>query len=130
MHAFPRLTCADCVSSVAGFISGFGYLGAVLQVRALPFIRPSPPQGPIIALTLHFLGRAAVFAVVMLFAVLPIAAIMRARKLDAKHKAGSFKGKGAGSAAPAPAPASALAIADPDAVVPPKPLKPAKLSLE
>ena len=69
--AFP-LILLDCVSAVAGFISGFGALGAV-------------SQGPLIALTVHFFQRDAVFYVVMLFSLLPVAAVIRARRLDPKQ---------------------------------------------
>jgi hypothetical protein len=69
---------ADCVSAVAGFVVGFGILGAVAQ-------------GPIIAFTYHFLGRIPVFLVVMVFALLPVAAIGRAKRLDSKYHRPSIK---------------------------------------
>eukprot|EP00042_Codosiga_hollandica_P029689 m.166195 g.166195 ORF g.166195 m.166195 type:complete len:562 (-) comp53141_c0_seq1:27-1712(-) len=60
----------DCVSSIAGFISGFGAFGAVAQA-------------PLIALSAHFTGRNSVFYVMLCLAVLPLVAVQRARAAQA-----------------------------------------------
>ena len=87
------------------------------------------------ALTLHFMGGTAVFAVIMVLAIVPVFAIMRARKLDVKYKPpSSFKGKaGSSSGTLGTAVPTALASTNIDAELssPTKgPTKQSKQSLE
>ena len=87
----------DVIGSVAGFINGFGLLGAVIEVRWLahqyrwlpglpnPFLHCCR-QGPLIALAAAYTGRIGVTVIVVLLVLSPIVAVGRAKKMDQKQR--------------------------------------------
>lgn len=64
----------DCITSVSGFVSGFGVMGAVVQ-------------GPLVAFAVHHYGESGIFLLLTWFAIAPIIAVARTLKLDERSRA-------------------------------------------